>query len=324
MLSRLLSTAGLLAVFGYAAAVASLPRFRPDQIAPYMLLVLIAAIAIGWRHFHRPSRFFVLVVLAAVALVPAAVVARAFGRVDMMSVLFHADFGMEGATLDGLETEILQGMLAGGLIAMTLSLIVGMWQLRLRAIALAACAVLAINPAVRFGAVATMTPAVDSDLVGRMVAPDIVAKLAAPPDLLLIYLEGVDRQFADPAVWDDLFAPLRELEAEGTSFSRVGQIAGTGWSLAGMVATQCGVPIVPKGLLYRNNFEDVTQFMPEVTCLGDVLADKGYVQSYVVGGDTDFGGISAFYRTHQITRQIGLEEQRALYPAAEFEAALAS
>jgi phosphoglycerol transferase len=324
MLVRLISTAGLLIIFGYAVMVASLPRFRPDQIAPYMLLILIAAVIFGRRHFRWPPRSFLLVVLAAIALVPAAVVARAFGRVDMMSVLFHADFGMEGATLKGLETEILQGVLAGTLISVTLALLVGMWRLRLRSVAVLACVVLAINPAMRFAAVAAVTPTVESDLVSRMVAPVMAADATQTPDLLLIYLEGVDRQFADPAVWDDLYQPLQELEAEGTSFTRVGQIAGTGWSLAGMVATQCGVPVVPKGLLYRNNFEDIARFMPQVTCLGDVLADKGYAQSYVVGGDTKFGGISAFYATHQITRQIGLNEQKDLYPPAEFQAALAS
>jgi phosphoglycerol transferase len=324
MLARLLSTAGLVIVLGYAVMVASMPRFRPDQIGPYMLLVLIAAITVGWRYFRWPPRSFVLVILAAVALVPAAVVARAFGRVDMMSVLFHADFGMEGATLKGLETEILQGVLAGTLICVTLALLVGLWGLRLRSMIALACLVLAINPGMRFAAVAAVTPAVESDLVERMVKPAIVPAATQGPDLLLIYLEGVDRQFADPAVWGDLYAPLHALEAEGTSFTRVGQIAGTGWSLAGMVASQCGVPVVPKGLLYRNNFEDIARFMPRMVCLGDVLAGKGYAQSYVVGGDTKFGGIAAFYSTHQITRQIGLHEQKERYPAAEFEAARAS
>ncbi|MGL4321422.1 MAG: hypothetical protein ACRCS3_11220 [Paracoccaceae bacterium] len=324
MLARLLSTAGLLAVFGYAVMVATLPRFRPDQIAPYMLLTLMAAIILGRRHFRWPPRSFLLVVLAAAALVPAAVVARAFGRVDMMSVMFHADFGMEGATLSGLETEILQGTLAGILISTTLALLVGMWSLRLRIVVVLAVALLFINPGLRFVAMAAVTPPITSDLMDRMVAPTIMPDAPGKPDLLIIYLEGTDRQFADPQVWGDLYAPLTTLAAEGTTFTRVGQTAGTGWSLAGMVATQCGVPVVPKGLLYRNNFEDIASFMPEIDCLGDLLGAKDYAQSYVVGGDVKFGGIASFYKTHAITRQIGMAQQKEIYPAAEFEAARAS
>lgn len=320
---KLISTAFLLATLAYALTVATFPRFRPDQIGPYVLVLLIAGIALGWPHVRRPPRSFLIVILAAIALVPAAVVARAFGRVDMMSVLFHADFGMEGATLSGLETEILQGVLAGILICAMLALLVGMWGLRLRSVLVLALGLLAINPVVRFAAMAAVTPAITSDLMDRMVAPTLLATAPATPDLLVIYLEGTDRQFADPIVWGDLYAPLSTLAAEGTTFARVGQIAGTGWSLAGMVATQCGVPVVPKGLLYRNNFEDITIFMPEIDCLSDVLAAKGYAQSYVVGGDVNFGGIANFYQTHEVTRQIGMAEQKDIYPASEFEAARA-
>ena len=321
---RFLCSVFLLVPLVYALMVAMAPRFRPDQIGPYVLLALALGIGLGWRQFRWPPRSFALVLIAAALLIPAAVISRAFGRVDMMSVLFHADFGMEGATLNGLETEILQGTLAGLLIGAVLALLAGLWGLRHHAILGLTLAVLAVNPALRFAAMSAVLPAVTSDLMDRMVEPTVLADPTARPDLLILYLEGTDRQYADPQRWQDLYAPLSALAAEGTSFTRVGQIAGTGWSLAGMVATQCGVPVVPKGLLYRNNFEDLASFMPGVQCLGDVLHGLGYAQSYVVGGDRNFGGIAGFYNTHGITRQIGLHEQRDLYPAAEFAAARAS
>ena len=102
---RLLSSLGLGLVLAYGLAVVLNPRFRPDQIGPYALLVLILALVSGWRQFRAPPRSFWLVVLAGVLLIPGVTIARGFGRIDMISMLFHADFGMAGATLDGLEAR---------------------------------------------------------------------------------------------------------------------------------------------------------------------------------------------------------------------------
>jgi phosphoglycerol transferase len=256
-------------------------------------------------------------------MIPAVAVARGFGRIDMLSILFHAEFGMGGATIDGLESEVLQATLCALVISLTLSLLAGLWRLPATPILAAAAALLAVNPVVRSVAGSLVTPPVESDLISHMAAPALRDQAGTPPDLVLIYLEGTDRQFADRAIWGDLYGPLDKLAAEGVAFTNVMQIAGTGWSLAGMVASQCGVPVLPRGLLYRNNFDRVDRFMPALTCLGDILAEAGYAQSYVVGGDTGFGGIDVFYRTHRIDRQIGMAEQSALYRPAEIRAALA-
>jgi phosphoglycerol transferase len=142
------------------------------------------------------------------------------------------------------------------------------------------------------------------------------------PDIVMIYMESTDRQFADPDVWGDLYAPLTALAAEGMSFSRIGQIAGTGWSLAGLVATNCAVPILPRGALYRTNFEEIEDFMPAMTCLGDVLAARNYRSAFVVGGDLGFGGIDTFFRTHQIDDITGLRELETVYSPEEIAQSL--
>ena len=303
-------------------AVATLPWLRPDRIGIGALLALIIALVVGGRAlWHRPPRAYLVVILAALALLPATVIARGFGRIDMLAILFHTDFGMEGATLVGLESEILQGFISTFLICLAIALLASLWQLRRWSMVAAALGLFAINPMVQFGMLALATPAVESDLAEHLASPRLIPAQATP-DLILIYLEGLDRQFADPAVWGDLYAPLTALANEGLNFTAVEQVAGTGWSLAGMVATQCGVPVVPRGLTYRNNYDGLTTFMPAVTCLGDVLAAEGYQSAFVVGGDLDFGGIGTFYATHQIGDATGLEEHDALYPAEEIEAAL--
>ena len=79
-----------------------------------------------------------------------------------------------------------------------------------------------------------MLPAstVDQLFTGIQVNTFVVAEgqLARLSAMWTQQMTGVDRQFADPAVWDDLYAPLTALAAEGTSFTAVEQVAGTGWS----------------------------------------------------------------------------------------------
>lgn len=321
VLRRWAASIGLLVVMIYALTVAIDPRFRPDQIGPYVLIALVVALVLGWRLFRRPGKALWLVAIAAVLLIPAVAVARGFGRVDMIAMMFHADFGMAGATIEGLETEILQATLSALFLTLGFALLAGLWSFGARSYLVFAACLLAINPAFRSLAWATVLPAVESDLMERYSAPTLTATPMTTPDLVVIYLEGTDRHFADEAVWGDLYAPLRKLEAEGTSFTQVGQIEGTGWSLAGMVATQCGVPVLPKALTYRNNFDKLDSFMPKVDCLGDVMGRNGYELSYVVGGDVAFGGIDAFYRSHGFSRLIGMHEQEAIYGADVIAAA---
>jgi phosphoglycerol transferase len=316
-----LATLGLLAVMAYALTVALQPRFRPDQIGPYVLIVLIVALGLGWRLFRRPNKAIWLVALAALILIPAVAVARGFGRVDMIAMMFHADFGMAGATIEGLETEFLQATLSALFLTLCFGLLAGLWAFGARICLVFAALLIAVNPGFRSVAWATVMPAVSSDLMARYSEPTLKAQPTTTPDLVVIYLEGTDRHFADEAVWGDLYAPMREFEAEGISFTQVGQIEGTGWSLAGMVATQCGVPVLPKALTYRNNFDKLDAFMPNVDCLGDVMRRNGYELTYVVGGDLAFGGIDAFYRSHGFSRLIGMHEQEAIYGPEVIEAA---
>jgi phosphoglycerol transferase len=88
-----------------------------------------------------------------------------------------------------------------------------------------------------------------------------------------------------------------------------------------MLSTQCGVPVLPNGLRFRNNYEEQVRFMAEVTCLGDVLAAQGYATHYVVGGDALFGGITHFYASHSVTEQTEIDTIEAMVTPEEFAAA---
>ena len=272
-------------------------------------------LAFGMPVFQRPHRTFWIVVPAAIALIPAVVIARSFGRIDMLAIWFHADFGMAGATLEGLRSQILWAVSTTVMLVGCFALLAGLWRWRQRGMILLTLGLIGLNPFVRAVALDTLTPGITSDLFERFAAPVLVTVAPDRPDVVVIYLEGTDRQYADPEVWGDLYAPLKTLAAEGAAFTRVGQMTGTNWSLAGMVATQCGVPVMPFGLFYKFNYIRLDAFMPGLTCLGDVALQKGYDTTYVVGGELAFGGIGSFYATHGFRNMIGAVEIRARYPA---------
>lgn len=317
---------GLFAVaFVLVAIVAAVPWISPDRPGIAFLICIIAAFALQGRGAWQSRHWgFWLVAGAAFLLVPAVALSRSFRRIDMLAIVFHKDFGMQGATLAGLETPILQGVLCGLGMALIIFGLSSFGRWRGWHFGAAALVILGINPVVQYFVLSQLQAAVPSDLAQKLVQPVLKPTTAqtVDPDILMIYMESTDRQFADPAVWGDVYAPLSDFAAKGMLFTNVGQIAGTGWSLAGVIATNCGVPILPRGALYRTAFEQIEAFMPSMTCLGDVVAKRGYHAAYVVGGDLGFGGLRVFFHTHQIPDATGRAELEAIYPPQEIAASL--
>lgn len=321
---RIGATCLLLVALGSGLAVATLPWLGADRPGLAAVAALGAAALIAPRvAVPRGGLALVVVLLAGALIVPAVVIARAFGRVDMMAILFHADFGLKGASLAGLETEITQAVLSLMVLVLAALWLLALWGAHRSWLILLALGLGLANPLVHFALLRWVHPPVPSDLATRLHPPPDALRKGAPtdPDLVVIYLEGTDRRFADPAVWPGLYDPLTRLAREGVSLHGIRQITGTGWSLAGMVASQCGVPAVQNGLIYQNNYGVLDTFMPGLFCLGDILKDRGYALSYVVGGDTGFAGIDKFYRTHGFDALTGLQEQAALHPEDAVRAA---
>jgi phosphoglycerol transferase len=324
--ARIAASLLYLSAIALAARVALVPSSAADKPGAVALLCLVAAGLLVWRlpvKARVPWGFYLTLALPVIALLPMVVIARAFRRLDMVSLLFHADMGVADAGVEGLETEVLQGVLVCLVLVLGLRGLVRIWGTRWRGIAAMAVALLALNPLfIALGILLTM-PAPKDDLSRFLSFPGLAAAPAEPPvDLLMIYIEGTDRQFADPANWGDVYAPLQAIAKTGTAFTRVEQITGTGWSLAGVVATQCGVPILPRGVLYGTNFERLPQFMPGLTCLGDLLHERGYDARYIVGGPLDFGGLDILFRGHGYTEAIGRHELESRLPKSEVNAAL--
>ena len=89
---------------------------------------------------------------------------------------------------------------------------------------------------------------------------------------------------------------------------RFENLPGTGWTMGGMVASQCGLPLMPVGLLSGNGLGDADYFLPKTVCLGDILKKQNYAIEFIGGGDTAFAGTKKFLDTHGFDAVIGRQE----------------
>jgi len=120
-------------------------------------------------------------------------------------------------------------------------------------------------------------------------------------NIVFLYLESFERSFLDEAQFPGLAPNLGALEKLGLAFTNIDTAYGARWTIAGMVASQCGLP-----LSEMSNANEPGSFMPGAVCLGDTLKQNGYVTSYLGGASLRFGGKGNFYETHQFDSVQGL------------------
>jgi phosphoglycerol transferase len=130
--------------------------------------------------------------------------------------------------------------------------------------------------------------------------------LGAPRNLVFVYAEGLERNYFDEALFPGLLPALRVLEGEAVSFNGIGQAAGTNWTIAGMVASQCGIPLFTPA--DGNAMTGMDAFLPAATCMGDLLKRDGYRLAFYGGAHLRFAGKGKFYATHGFDEVAGRTE----------------
>jgi len=135
-------------------------------------------------------------------------------------------------------------------------------------------------------------------------------KMVAPKqkkNLVLIYAESLESAYVPPRFAGGLLQPVTSLK--GASIPHFRQVYGTGWTIAGIVATQCGVPLKPLGIFGHNDLgEMIDTFLPGARCLGDVLKANGWTNVFLGGAAGEFAGKDHFFRTHGYDRVLGRED----------------
>ncbi|KAA0010657.1 sulfatase-like hydrolase/transferase [Billgrantia pellis] len=308
---------------GYAIIV--LTRVPRWGLAPLMLAWIGLGLWFRWGAAHKMPRS------AATrrwpwSLLPIALwglylyLTESFGIVDLSAVFFHLQAGM--ADHGGVSRV---GAAFFYILSMALLLASFTWLVRHdchwhRGEPLLALVLLASNPLLygvgQRGAALVTKPG--AWLERQYVEPVILEAPREPPNLLLMYLESIERTYADRERFGDAYADLDAIGERGLVYEGITQIDNTGWTMAGMIASQCGTPLMPAGLLHDRQFSPLEKVVPGIDCLGDLLSAQGYRLTYLGGASIAFAGKGLFYEGHGFDRVLGREELQPLLDDPEY------
>ena len=134
------------------------------------------------------------------------------------------------------------------------------------------------------------------------------AKSIPQPALNLVYIygESLERTYFDNDAFPGLTPELGALKNEGLDFTHTAQLPGTDYTIAGMVASQCGIPLFAP--FEGNASASMSSFFPHNLCLGDILKNSGYENHFVQGANLRFAGKDVFLKSHGFDHLTGAEE----------------
>ncbi|MCS2156786.1 phosphatidylglycerol--membrane-oligosaccharide glycerophosphotransferase [Scandinavium sp. H11S7] len=131
-------------------------------------------------------------------------------------------------------------------------------------------------------------------------------------NLVYIYGESLERTYFDDKAFPNLTPELGKLKNESIDFSHTMQLPGTDYTIAGMVASQCGIPLFAP--FEGNASASVSSFFPQNICLGDILKNSGYQNYFMQGANLRFAGKDVFLQSHGFDHLYGAEELKTLVP----------
>ncbi|WP_058912370.1 phosphatidylglycerol--membrane-oligosaccharide glycerophosphotransferase [Entomohabitans teleogrylli] len=129
-------------------------------------------------------------------------------------------------------------------------------------------------------------------------------------NLVYIYGESLERTYFNDQAFPGLTPELGKLKSEGLDFSHTGQLPGMDYTIAGMVASQCGVPLFAP--FEGNASSSVSSFFPQNVCLGDILKNSGYENYFIQGANLRFAGKDVFLKSHGFDHLYGAEELKTV------------
>ncbi len=278
------------------------------------LALFIAALMLAG--FRTPMRFgrlvgFTLGLLTLFLLVSWHTANRFTGAGINDAVIYTLRTGLDGAGVNeynGLRLFALAAFLCG--LALLLFTFFRPLKNRKSSTGLASASLLAvsllINPATSdlYQLQATTTATASFDAYYR--PPAITSRPDNPKNLVLIYAESFERSYFDEDIFPGLVTDLHQLEQTGVSFTNIVQLPATSWTVAGMTASQMGIPLVTTS--GGNSMDGMDQFLPGAKGIGELLSEEGYHMAYLAGAALKFGGKGKLLRTHGFDEVKGINE----------------
>jgi len=136
-------------------------------------------------------------------------------------------------------------------------------------------------------------------------------------NIVFIYAESLERTYFNEASFPGLIKELRKLEKISTYFTDIRQVSGTGWTVAGMTASQCGIPLATPS--HGNSMSGMDRFLSSAVCLGDLLNQTNYQLEYMGGADIRFAGKHKLLKTHGFEQISGRDELAPKLPDANYK-----
>jgi len=130
------------------------------------------------------------------------------------------------------------------------------------------------------------------------------------PNLVYIYAESLERTYFDEKAFPGLAPELNQIKNNATDFSNTEQLPGTEYTIAGMVASQCGIPLFAP--FDGNASSSLSTFYPQNVCLGDILKSSGYQNYFYQGASLSFAGKDLFLSSHGFDHLYGLNELKSV------------
>jgi hypothetical protein len=141
--------------------------------------------------------------------------------------------------------------------------------------------------------------------------PRNVVRAEAGKNLVIIYMESLERIYTDNRIFPGLTPNLDRWRARGLDYPDYLTFTGADYTIAGLFSSQCGVPYLPspvRAFDLGGNDTNSTSFQPDLACLGDVLHAAGYEQVFMNGVDLAFANDGTFFQMHGFDQVLGLKQ----------------
>lgn len=247
------------------------------------------------------------------------------GRGIDESVYFHILFGIEGLGAEVIYPIIYSAAAFAIVLILSYMLLVGnLYNKPLKFLSKSAhnIAAIAIGANITIAFVTHPTVQQSKDLYETLFPSEVsdVSSFLYPADqtlqhsgknLIYIYLESVESTFLREDQFPGLMKNLQRIEKESLSIKGIRQAPMTEWTIAGMTASQCGIPLASVFPKVNGQKRRGLAALPATYCTGDWLRDSGAYLVYMGGADLAFASKGKFYSEHGFSEVMGGDDIEA-------------
>nr|WP_162311390.1 phosphoglycerol transferase I [Pseudoxanthomonas broegbernensis] len=138
-------------------------------------------------------------------------------------------------------------------------------------------------------------PVDTSQVASEYAVPD--RPLRQRKNIVWIYAESLERTYLDERTFPGLMPDLARLAGQALDFRGIASADGSGWTIAGLVSSLCGVPLTAaRG--DENSMGRMDHFLPGAFCLSDYLKQQGYATHFSGGANAAFAAKDKFLASH--------------------------